>query len=404
MVRRFRRTIPTLWLALAVTAAACSQQTERLAGNHPSSVPTEPETRATTSTAPPASCTSASTVRTWPVGRRAAQLVVVPALNGELAPLNASIAAGVGGAILLGTTPGPGLATQIAQANTLAAAPLLVMADEEGGGIQRLAPLVGSLPWPRQMAASMTTGQVQALVGAVATRMRALGVNVDLAPVADMDGGNGPSATDPDGLRSFSPDPAIAARYSTAFVRGLQQGGVLAVVKHFPGLGGSSANTDYGAATTRPLATLRTTQVPVFTAAFTAGAAGVMIANASVPGLTTRPASLSSSVIQQLLRGGLAFSGLVLTDSLSAGAIIAAHYTVATAAVAAVEAGADLILFGSTLTAADVAQLSPPNVLETATAIINGIGAAVRTGALPEATLDAAVLKVLAAKGRLCAT
>lgn len=327
---------------------------------------------------------------------------MVPALDGQIAGLAASIAAGAGGVILIGATPAPDLAREIANANLRAALPLLVMADEEGGGIQRLAPLVGSLPWPRQMVATMSTAQVQAAVGAVAARMRALGVQVDLAPVVDVDGGNGPSATDPDGLRSFSADPLTAARYSAAFVAGLRQGGVLSVAKHFPGLGGSTANTDYGPAATLSLSTLRTTAIPVFSAAIAAGATGVMVANASVPGLTSGPASLSAALIQQSLRDQLGFSGLVVTDSLSAGAIAAAHYTVAGAAVAAVEAGADLVLFGSTLTPADVAQLSPANVLATTSGIIAGVASAVRAGQLPESTLNEATVRVLAAKGHLC--
>src|SRR5262249_28158003 len=134
----------------------------------------------------------------------------------------------------------------------------------------------------------------------------------------DVDGGAGPSATNPDGSRSFSADPAVAAQYGVAFLQGLRAGGVLPVVKHFPGLGGSSGNTDVGPAQTLPLAALRTAGLPPFEAAIRAGAPAVMIANATVPGLTNLPASLSSNAIDGLLRHDLGFGGLVLTDSLSA--------------------------------------------------------------------------------------
>jgi beta-N-acetylhexosaminidase len=305
--------------------------------------------------------------------------------------------------VLIGATPGPNLATQIANADRHATVPPLVMADEEGGGVQRLAALVGSLPWPRQMAASMTTSQVVAAVSTVARRMRALGVTVDLAPVLDVDGGDGPSSTNPDGQRSFSADPSTVSRYGMAFVEGLRQGGVLAVVKHFPGLGGASANTDYGPATALPFSTLRGTALPPFKAAVAAGAAGVMMANASVPGLSSGPVSLSTAAIQQVLRGDLGFSGLVITDSLSAGAITSAHNSVPQASAAAIEAGADMVMFGSTLTAADVALLSPANVAATTDAIISSLAAAVRVGQLPQGQLNEAVLKVLTAKGiHLC--
>jgi beta-N-acetylhexosaminidase len=344
-----------------------------------------------------------SAIAAWPIERRAAQVVVIPALNGEIESLNVPIGAGVGGVLLLGGTPAANLATQIVHANGHAPLPLLVMADEEGGGVQRLAPLVGSLPWPRQMADTMTTAQVQSMASGVARKMRALGVGVDLAPVLDVDDGDGPNSTNPDGQRSFSGDPAAAARYGVAFLEGLRQGGVLPVVKHFPGLGGSSNNTDYGPASTLPFSTLRSTAMAPFKAAVTAGAAGVMVGNATVPGLTSGPATMSSAAIQQVLRGQMAFSGLVITDSLSAGAIAAAHYSVPQAAVAAIEAGADMILFGSTLTPADVALLSPANVAATTSSIVSAIVGAVRSGQLPESQLDQAVLKVLATKGtHLC--
>jgi beta-N-acetylhexosaminidase len=397
-----------LCLAL-LTAAACSQHRSPLAtSNHPTSTTantplTPPTTSGSTTTVAGPGCTDSSTIARWPVERRAAQLIVIPAVNGGIGALTAAIADGVGGVILIGGTPPADLRSEVAAANRAAAVPVLVMADEEGGGIQRLAPLVGSLPWPRQMAATMSTAEVEAAVAGMARKMRALGIGVDLAPVVDVDGGNGPSSTDPDGLRSFSADPATVARYSAAFVDGLRLGGVLSVAKHFPGLGGSTANTDYGPATTLPFSTLRAIALPPFMSAIGAGAAGVMVANASVPGLTTQPAALSSAPIQQVLRDQMGFTGLVLTDSLSAGAIAAANYGVPQAAVAAVQAGADMVLFGSTLTPAATALLSPAGVLATTTSIIAAVSGAVRAGQLPESRLNQAVVKVLATKGiRLC--
>src|SRR5581483_6251302 len=147
---------------------------------------------------------------------------------------------GVGGFVLLGTaTPGD-LAAQVAAANRVASVPLFVMADQEGGGVQRLGNLVPSLPWARQMAATMTPAEVESAAQRVGAAMLAVGVDVDRAP--------GPNARNPDGLRSFSADPVTAGSYATAFMRGLRSAGVLSVIKHFPGLGGASANTDYGSA------------------------------------------------------------------------------------------------------------------------------------------------------------
>jgi beta-N-acetylhexosaminidase len=367
-------------------------------------VATTPVPTSTTSTAADSPstttsvCTEAAAVATWPLARRAAQLVVIPALNGQLRQLGSPISAGVGGVVLLGSSTPTDLAAQVSMANRLAPTPLMVMADEEGGGVQRLAGLVESLPWARQMAATWTPAQVQAAAARIAGQMAALGVTVDLAPVLDVDGGDGPNARNPDGLRSFSADPATVVRYGSAFVDGLLQGGVTPVVKHFPGLGGATANTDYGPADTRPVADLRATGLVPFRAAVAAGAPAVMISNAAVPGLTTLPASISPAAVQTLLRSELGFHGLVLTDSLSAGSVTAAGYGIVRAAVAAVEAGADMVLFGSTLTPAEAVLLSPENVAASTSQIISAISQAVISGELPSSRIDQAVLDVLNAK------
>lgn len=346
----------------------------------------------------PSACVPAAAVDAWPVARRAAQVVVVPALNGNITALQAVLSRDVGGVLLLGTAP-PDLAQQTPAATRATPIPAVVMADQEGGGVQRLGSLVESIPYPRQMVQTMTPAQVQAEAATVGAQMRRLGVGVDLAPVLDVDGGAGPSATNPDGQRSFSADPATTTTYGIAFARGLQQSGVLPVVKHFPGLGGSNANTDFAPASTLPLSTLQNGGLLPFRTAVSDGLPAVMVANATVPGLTTGPASLSSAAVTGLLRQQLGFSGLVMTDSLSAGAISGAGFTVQDAAVAAISAGADMVLFGSTLNAQQTQLLSPGNVAATTGDIVNAITAAVSSGRLPATRLDDAVLHILTAKG-----
>jgi beta-N-acetylhexosaminidase len=253
------------------------------------------------------------------------------------------------------------------------------------------------------MAETMTAAEVQSLATSVGGSMRKLGVDVNLAPVLDLDAGSGPSAIDPDGLRSFSAVPATAARYGVAFMHGMQAAGIMPVVKHFPGLGGASGNTDYGPATTLPLSELRTASLVPFQAALAAGAPAVMVANAAVPGLTTLPASLSPAVINGLLRHDLGFDRLVLTDSLSAGAISQSGYQLPQAAVAAIGAGADMILFGSTLTPAQITLLSPANVSGSINLIVRAIVAATANGNISMARLNSAVSHVLVAKhAQLC--
>lgn len=281
--------------------------------------------------------------------------------------------------------------------------PPAAMADEEGGGVQRLAGPVRQLPWPRTMAATLSASQVESLLTDAGTQMRALGITVDLAPVADLDAGPGPSATDPDGRRSFSADPGIASRYTAAYAEGLMRGGVIPVVKHFPGLGGASGNTDNGPATTRSLSALRAAALAPFRSAIAAGAPAVMVANASVPGLTDLPASLSPQLISGLLRSELGFSGLVMTDSLSAGALSSAGYDLPTASVAAIKAGADMVLFGSTLDAHQVELLSPTNMAATFRQITSALVGAVEGGTLAQSRIDSAVEHILdAEKINLC--
>ncbi|MDE3203062.1 MAG: glycoside hydrolase family 3 protein [Acidobacteriota bacterium] len=353
---------------------------------------------------PPATCLAASEVAGWSLSRRAALLVVVPVLDGDPAAIAVATRAGAGGVLLIGPQPGPAaLTATLSPLHRSATPPPLVMADEEGGGVERLAGDVPSLPWPQEMASTMTPAAVQSAARNVGAAMKALGVTVDLAPVLDLDAGPVVSKTDPDGPRSFSARPATAGEYGSAFVAGLAQAGVLGVLKHFPGLGGSSGNTDYEPAATTPLAQLLTGGLVPFEQDIRAGAAAVMVANASVPGLTPGPASLSPAVIEGLLEQQIHFHGLVLTDSLSAGAVSAAGFDLPAAAVAAVGAGADMVLFGSTLTAADTARLAPGPLASDVSGIVAAIVAAVQNAQLSQPRLDQAVLQVMRARGaELC--
>jgi beta-N-acetylhexosaminidase len=122
-----------------------------------------------------------------------------------------------------------------------------------------------------------------------------------------------------------------------------------------------------------------------------------MVSNATVPGLTTAPSSLSANVTTGLLDHQLGFHGLVVTDSLSAGAVLSGGRTLPQATVAAVGAGSDLVLFGSTLSAADTALLSARNVRGSYDSIVSAITAAVRSGQLPIARLRAAATAVISA-------
>ncbi len=333
-------------------------------------------------------------LNTWSVARRAAQLVVAPVEEDDVAAAEPLLAAGVGGLILFGSQAPADLAAGLenAEQSSLAGLSPLVMTDEEGGEIQRLSNLVGSIPWPRSMAATLTPAQVEGVAAQLGRRLSALGVGMDLGPVLDLSDSPGPDDRYPDGPRSFGLQPEVASSYGLAFARGLQAGGVIPVVKHFPGLGQASYNTDDGPAQVPPLAQLETGALIPFANAIAAGLPAVMVSNASIPGLSGGlPSSLSAPAVTGLLRDRLGFKGLIITDSLSAAAISDAGYGVAAAATLAVEAGADMVVFG------------PEGGIDTASGIIAAIAGAVTAGQIGPAQLDEAVQQVLTLKGiQLC--
>jgi beta-N-acetylhexosaminidase len=325
------------------------------------------------------------------VTRLAEQTVVIPVDESNVGSVASEVAAGAGGVILFGSSAPATLGAQLQRLAALApnrVAPL-VMTDEEGGDVQRMANLVGSVPSARQMGATMTPAQIGRLATALARRMRAAGVTMDLAAVLDVDGGQGPNDRNPDGTRSFSADAATASADGLAFDAGLQAGGIVPVVKHFPGLGGATGNTDVTPASTPPWSTLERVGLVPFDAAVTAHAPAVMISNASVPGLTSLPASVSSAAITGVLRGRLGYQGLVMTDSLSAVALHAIGYSVPAAAVAAIAAGADLVLYNAD--AATVAALTN----QTVAALVAAVGA----GRLDRGRLVVSVTRILTVKG-----
>jgi beta-N-acetylhexosaminidase len=353
-------------------------------------VPSTPgrATPSLTVTPTPAPCSTLQVISGWDLARRAAQLVVVPVDETEVGSVAPAVAKGAGGIILFGSTAPADLGARLHSLDGVAAdgiAPL-VMTDEEGGGVQRLANLVGSIPWPATMAATMRPSQVEKLGYQLARAMAANGVLMDLAPDADLASGPGPDAVHIDGPRSFSPSASTASAYALAFARGLEAGGVIPVLKHFPGEGAATANTDDRAASTPPLAALERSELLPFEAAIRSGAPAVMVGNARVPGLTDRPASLSPAVIDGLLRGSLGFTGLVLTDSLSAKAVSAFGIGVPEAAVEAVGAGADMVLFNS----------ASPNA--TFGLVVEALVSAVRAGRISPERLDASVARVLATR------
>ncbi len=334
-------------------------------------------------------------VATWSVAQLANEAISVSVNALDIAAMAPAARDGYGGILLFGTTTPTNFARTVAalQGETPDHESMLVMTDQEGGGVERLTNLVASLPWAQTMGKNLTRDQITAEGLRVGRSMKAAGVNTDLAPVADVDGrAVEPGEQDPDGYRSFSGVPAKAAVDVVAFAKGLREAGVLSVVKHFPGLGGGTGNTDYRPASTRPWSTLQTTGLVPFRSAINGGATAIMVSNASIPGFSSLPASISPVVISYL-RDQLGFGGLIVTDSLSAGALSALHLGVPVASARALEAGADMVLAGSPPSASASLQLAA----ETSVVIQH----AVKAGTLPLATLQSAAAQVLASVNTL---
>jgi beta-N-acetylhexosaminidase len=209
-------------------------------------------------------------------------------------------------------------------------------------------------------------------------------MNVNLAPVLDVYRTAGDF--DDQFQRSYSSDPATVARLGSAFVTAQQRTGVAATVKHFPGLGAATAaqNTDERQVTLNvPLAQLRSIDELPFRAAIEAGAKLVMSSWAVYPALDpTRPAGLSSKVIEGELRGQLGFHGVTITDSIDAGAL-SAYGSLGNRAVLAANAGADLIL------------CSQPSSGVQGITVVQALAHAISTGKVSKAATQASVARIL---------
>jgi beta-N-acetylhexosaminidase len=348
-------------------------------------------TGSTTTTGLTTSCGVPVSIDSLSVMQLASQLIIPTVNANSMSDASVIAAAGYGGIMVSGPQAPSNFSSQVArlQAASLLQLPLYVMTDAEGGGVMRLANKLPVVPWAQTMGKWSIT-RVQSTASSLGAALRSLGINMDLAPVADVDGRSQiPGALNPDGLRSFSGSPVTVGNDSVAFMRGLSSQGVLAVAKHFPGIGYSSRNSDYGPATTKTWTALQSGGLVPFRTLTSQNIPVIMMSNDSVPGFSTLPASLSPA-LYSYLRNTLNFTGLVMTDSLSAGAITGLHVGLSEATVRAVIAGADLVLLGRSSTVAQA--LSNANAARATVAL------AVRDGRLPLTTLQNAARAVLSAK------
>lgn len=257
--------------------------------------------------------------------------------------------------------------------------PLILTCDEEGGRVNRVMGTLGTTYFG-PMLQYRGQGPEAAAENArtIASDLKSVGFNMDLAPVADVWSNPANSVI---GDRAYSTDFQEAAELVAAAVRGFHEGGAACTLKHFPGHGDTSADSHFGSVYVhKTLDQLREAELLPFRAGIDAGADAVMMGHLILDAVDDRPTLLSYKLVTELLRQELGFDGVVMTDSLRMEAMTD-HYSSGEIAVGAVQAGVDLLLCPEDLDAA-----------------INALTEAVESGQITQERLDESVLRILRLK------
>lgn len=256
---------------------------------------------------------------------------------------------------------------------------LLIAIDEEGGDVTRLEARTGSsYPGNLALGAVDDVELTRSVARAMGADIAAAGIDLDLAPVADV---NSNPLNPVIGVRAFGAQAAPVARQTAAWVSGLQEAGVAACVKHFPGHGDTSVDSHLALPVVNDDPHSSGALEP-FRAAIAAGVRAVMSAHIMVPSIDAVPGTISAKVMTSLLRGELGFDGLAVSDGLEMRAI-ADGVGIVEGTVLALAAGCDLLCIGGGLAGQDIAD-------ELRAAIV----AAVKSGQVSEARLAEAAARV----------
>ncbi|WP_243118294.1 glycoside hydrolase family 3 N-terminal domain-containing protein [Actinomyces wuliandei] len=280
--------------------------------------------------------------------------------------------------------------TGSASTGTTGTTPMLVATDQEGGQVQVLSgPGFSTIPSAQDQAGLAPEDlRAQALVWG--QELSASGVTMNLAPVADLVDTASPGSNEPVGRwgRGYGGDAATVGAQAAAFAEGMRAAGVVPTCKHFPGLGRVTANTDTAAGVTDTVTTRTQDEaVSVFAGLIKAGAEVVMMSSAVYSLIDdTAPAVFSPVVVTEMLRGDLGFTGVVITDDLSAAAQLQ-EWDPGQRAVQAVRAGCDLVL-----ASADAAAAAP---------MAQALVEAARSDPALAARVEESALRVLALKDSL---
>jgi beta-N-acetylhexosaminidase len=279
------------------------------------------------------------------VERLAARMVCVgfdsKSVPGEV---DALIERGVGGAVLFSrNVESPQQFAELcAELKSRAGRPFLTCIDQEGGRVQRLREPFTIIPPMRAVGTANDESLARELGRVLARELRAVNIDMDLAPVLDVD-------TNPDNpviaARSFGRTPDLVARMGVAMIRGLQEEGVAACAKHFPGHGDTRQDSHYDLPSlAHPIERLMSVEIPPFQAAIRAGVSAIMTAHVIFQPIDPEfPATMSAKVLDGLLRKKLGFGGPVISDAMDMKAI-AEHFGFDESVVRAARAGVDLLM------------------------------------------------------------
>jgi beta-N-acetylhexosaminidase len=263
--------------------------------------------------------------------------------------------------------------------------PLLISVDQEGGPVVRLDRGLPLMPGPMSLGATGDPELALKVARAAGIQVRAAGINMNLAPVLDVnDNPDNPVI----GVRSFGSDPSLVETLGTESVQGFLSAGIAPVGKHFPGHGNTSVDSHLELPVLpHPMKRLAEVELKPFRAAIRKGLPAIMTAHIIFKAIDPhRPATLSEPVLQGLLRRDLGFQGLIMTDCMEMNAI-SEYFGTARGAVLALKAGADMVLISHT----------PELQREACEMLVE----AVQTGEIPLSRLDEAVRRILSLKKAL---
>ena len=255
--------------------------------------------------------------------------------------------------------------------------PLFLGIEEEGGKISPLAAagLIEKQSSAADIGAGGDVGAARQAGSSLGQGLASYGINVDFAPVGDLANVDRSVMA----ARAYGSEADTVSAYVVNMMEGLQEQGVTACIKHFPCGGGTAADTHEGLAVSeRSAEELRSQELAVFQSSIDSGAHMIMVGHVAIPALTgdNTPASLSSAVVTDLLRGEMGYRGVVITDAMDAKAI-SEYYSSGQAAVMALKAGCDMILM-------------PENFEEAYEAVL----AAVQDGTIAEERINDALRRI----------